>query len=990
MAQKAHQPLPWKQILILVALVFLTGLVYLFQQYSAYFAGSILGQPKMVLEGYSCPKAGFAFEISPVPGLFSYTKGNAEANRKEMLKTIKKNQVFTSWFTYDLAFNEALKGELIDAISYERSADQYLSKVYNTIKKHKSMHGAIDFVTKWWSPDNINLPTVYPYSAGLVIDAGVSKAGYGNYVSVCSDLSDGAKTLRVLYTVGHLDSISVTAGQSISSGMELGKIGSTGDATTPHAHISIMPDLQWVPNYKDLYNAGYKSYFPTSIREILVKTIDPVSVILNPDMAYSIILNDQKRQAVFINAEQYIASLTNAVASTDNTLVTNSTTASILQPPVVAKVFTDFRISSNFDRARTGETINLSVEAVDQDGVLFSDFNQDIAVVLSSSTAQFSGVKTMQGGRTTFQVTDAVPEEVIMTVSNQGSVSEEKKIVFTDRLKFLEVTAPQKTTVGTAVAVALRPVGTRGGVITDAVAVVVSVFPATVSSANVSLDAGRGEYLFKADQEGIYQLSFAAEGGVQEQVQITVQKSEAAPVAITPTVPATPTPPDTTTAVTPPVPVETTTTTVVAVAENPINLLKGENYRMYELDAQTLIVFNDKNVTSEYPVEMQFDVPEGTDAVSIFSGINDRNFPDTGELKLSKYQPGQKTVRYYPKYVPEDSYKKIVAYKAEAVFASKVFTWSPASQHAFTDVVKEITVPEIYAAVKALKDSGVVKGNPDGSFGVDSFINRAATATLLIRAFYSDINLETLKISAIAFKDVNKTAWYAPAIWFASQSEFEGEVKPVIIKGSDGKANPDGNVKLEEFLTMLLRVLEVQTPVTEPWYEGAVSKSIDLGLITQEERIYIDKPLERGLVARILVKALRLLEDGTIVRSAPVEVEGDGTGGPVVNVPVVAPTVVPTTTPVSTSVVVATAQPASASNIHYEFSGTGLTLSWDSTFEGPFKVYRETVGGAGEILLGTTGGKLFTDTSAKAGKQYYYRVEVREGGAGKSELLINL
>src|SRR5690606_2415382 len=205
--------------------------------------------------------------------------------------------------------------------------------------------------------------------------------------------------------------------------------------------------------------------------------------------------------------------------------------------------------------------------------------------------------------------------------------------------------------------------------------------------------------------------------------------------------------------------------------------------------------------------------------------------------------------------VPEDTYKKIVAYKGGEILASKVFTWSPANVHAFTDVVEGVTDPEIYKAVKQLKLSNVVKGNPDGSYGVETPINRASTATLLIRAFYSDVNLDTLQVSKIDFKDVPASAWYASAIWFASRSEYNGESKPVIIKGFEGKANPDGNVKLEEFVTMLLRLLEVPIATTEPWYEGAIAKSIELGLITAAERKYIDQPLQRGLVARIMVKA---------------------------------------------------------------------------------------------------------------------------------------
>jgi hypothetical protein len=715
--------------------------------------------------------------------------------------------------------------------------------------------------------------------------------------------------------------------------------------------------------------------------------IDPISVILNPDIAYSIVLNDQKRQQVFNNAPQYIASITNTVAFTDGLIVDPS--ASIITPPAeVQKVFSDFRITSDVNQTKAGNYVNVSVEAVDQSGNLFESFSESINVVLSSATAQFDGVKTMTNGKTNFRIMDPNPGEVVMQVSNSGSISEEKKIVFSDYLKFLEITAPQKTTLGTNVAVGIRPVGTKGGVITDALTISAAVFPSIVGNSSVSVSGGRGEYLFKADKEGIYELAFSSEG-ISEKVQISVQKTEAL-VSVEPVVPETPVEDiiDETTSV----PDETTPIEEApkpAAEASPIVLLEGTNYKMYEVDGSTLIVFNDKDVTSEYPVEMKFDVPEGTETVSIFSGLNDRNFPDTGELKLSKYTPGQKTVRYYPKYVPEDSYKKIVAYKGGEILSSKIFTWSPAGVHAFTDVVEGVTDPEIYKAVKQLKLSNVVKGNPDGSYGITTPINRAATATLLIRAFYSDVNLDTLQVSSIAFKDVPKSSWYASAMWFASQSEYDGESKPVIIKGFEGKANPDGNVKLEEFVTMLLRLLEVPTPVTEPWYEGAIAKSIELGLITSAERQYIDKPLQRGLVARIMVKALELVQSGELAKhqvalpleeAAPVEEAQEA-------VPEEEPVAVEPAAAIESSESVTYA----ARDLQYTFDNGSLQLIWDSPFSGPFTVYREAVGGNGEIALGNTGGKVFTDVSAQAGKQYYYRVGYQgEAGVQKAEILVSL
>src|SRR3990172_4923177 len=100
------RPMPWKIIFLTVGLVFFTGLLALLQNFSAYFAGSIVGKPSYILSGYNCPEAGYKFKVSPVPDLFSYQEGDADYNRREMVRINKKNHGLTSWYSYDKGFDE--------------------------------------------------------------------------------------------------------------------------------------------------------------------------------------------------------------------------------------------------------------------------------------------------------------------------------------------------------------------------------------------------------------------------------------------------------------------------------------------------------------------------------------------------------------------------------------------------------------------------------------------------------------------------------------------------------------------------------------------------------------------------------------------------------------------------------------------------------------------------------------------------------------------
>lgn len=73
---------------------------------------------------------------------------------------------------------------------------------------------------------------IYAYKSGLVVFAGWNSGGYGNLVKI--DHGNGVTTYYA-----HCSQILVTAGQQVSMGETIAKIGSTGYSSGPHLHFEV-------------------------------------------------------------------------------------------------------------------------------------------------------------------------------------------------------------------------------------------------------------------------------------------------------------------------------------------------------------------------------------------------------------------------------------------------------------------------------------------------------------------------------------------------------------------------------------------------------------------------------------------------------------------------------------------------------------------------------------------------------------------------------
>jgi murein DD-endopeptidase MepM/ murein hydrolase activator NlpD len=126
----------------------------------------------------------------------------------------------------------ALTTGVRSASGWMKLVSSYVSTPYHATSSlwSSGYHTGSDFVAATGTP-------VRAIGPATVVQAGWG-GSYGN--NVILRMSDG---MYVLY--GHLSSIGVSAGQSVSAGKQLGLSGATGNVTGPHLHF----EVRTTPNY---------------------------------------------------------------------------------------------------------------------------------------------------------------------------------------------------------------------------------------------------------------------------------------------------------------------------------------------------------------------------------------------------------------------------------------------------------------------------------------------------------------------------------------------------------------------------------------------------------------------------------------------------------------------------------------------------------------------------------------------------------------------
>jgi len=142
------------------------------------------------------------------------------------------------------------------------------------------------------------------------------------------------------------------------------------------------------------------------------------------------------------------------------------------------------------------------------------------------------------------------------------------------------------------------------------------------------------------------------------------------------------------------------------------------------------------------------------------------------------------------------------------------------SSEAFSDVPSSHPYAQ---AIQWGKESGVLNGYPDGTFGPDKTVNRAEFLKIVLAAQGSDV---TSASNPTGFRDVDESAWYTPYIRYGKQQG--------IVQGyPDGSFRPEQPVNFAEALKMAYVALGISgdASASAAWYEPYLSHAKSNGVL---------------------------------------------------------------------------------------------------------------------------------------------------------------
>jgi uncharacterized protein YkwD len=140
------------------------------------------------------------------------------------------------------------------------------------------------------------------------------------------------------------------------------------------------------------------------------------------------------------------------------------------------------------------------------------------------------------------------------------------------------------------------------------------------------------------------------------------------------------------------------------------------------------------------------------------------------------------------------------------VFFMTFCVWANAALAIFTDVPMQHLNAK---SIEYVREQGIVKGYPDGTFKPSQLINRAEFTKIIIEAV---LEKEPVEDSAKCFPDVENDIWFHSYVCFAKRTQ--------IISGfPDGTFRPAQNISYAEAAKIVINTYDIPVGSGEPWFQ---------------------------------------------------------------------------------------------------------------------------------------------------------------------------
>ncbi len=642
---------------------------------------------------------------------------------------------------------------------------------------------------------------VFAVANGVVTKAVEQNYGFGYHiVHKIPNAPVNGDTEDLYVTYSHLSKVEVSNGEVVEKGQKIGEVGDTGTATTAHVHFQIDRD-----------SAPWHPYWPFSSTEASAAGLSFWQAI-NAGLG----LENAKEHTIhpLMFVQEYFDGSGSFVvenSSSDTPDSSENNTA-----PATVGTLEEFEIEASPTRIFPGDTMRVSIMALDDDGHILTSFEEsDVQVTVSDADISIPAIR-FHDGRADFDLVTQnsgrvkiaaeygdIDDSLRVTVEEEVLHSAPEETSGDGKFDHLEIIPEASFALeGQSIDIEVRAVSSDGTLLTD-----------FIPQGGFALNSGHGQVSpgsLRADK---------FEGGIA-QVRFTAEKLGTATISAG----------------------SLGSAEVEVLGElKPVNAFEIEAEKQFIRGVPEKVVIRSiDEVGNLTPLSFR-----GTVRVSVTEG---EGIVKPNELTSQDFVDGKVEVEL----IALESEPLVLKAQAGVLVGESGKLYED-TNNIFTDVSDR---HENAKAIEYLKKNGIVGGYPDGSFQPDRIVNRAEATKMLLEGF--NIPVEAGQSS---LKDIAPGQWFADYVATAEKNGIVGGYP-------DGTFRPANTINRAEFFKILLetdatalrRNLDFdpfEDVSADDWFASYALFAKDNRLLDFNRSFLGNREITRGEVAEAMYRLLK-------------------------------------------------------------------------------------------------------------------------------------